>query len=650
MSGRVGAGVVRLFACALVLLVVEAAVAAGAEAAPTYLSGHPYRHGAVPFAHAHGAVAAPAAGLPGMPSFGATGASTGPNDVAFGGGIGGVGVTTGAEQVYLVFWGSQWGTQSTNSSGNITLSGDPKGVAPDLQAFFKGLGTNGETWSGVATQYCQGVATGAFSCPASNTQHVAYPTGGALAGVWEDTSVAAPSAATAHQIGQEAENAATHFGNTTTSSNRNAQYVIVSPTGTDPDSYKIQGFCAWHDYTGDSTMDGGGAVSGSTLAFTNLPYIPDAGLNCGEYFVNAPPAGTLDGVTIVEGHEYNETITDQFPAGGWTTPAGADAGAEVGDLCAWNATGPDPSSNLHLSTGTFAVQAIWANDYNGGQGGCLISHPIVTNPTTNTVTVTNPGNQTGTVGTAASLQVQASDSAGGQTLTYSATGLPSGLTIDSSTGLVSGTPTSAGTYSVMVTATDTTGASGSASFSWAISGASTNTVTVANPGSQASLYGAAVSLQMSATDSASGQTLTYSASGLPAGLSINSSTGLITGNVAAVGSSTVTVTATDSTGSSGSASFAWTVNKAGTQVTASTATIGHRSVTFHATLSSTVSGGPISGRTISFSINGRTYCQATTNTSGVASCSASSKTTSGTYTATFAGDSDFLGSSGTAAL
>jgi O-glycosyl hydrolase len=90
----------------------------------------------------------------------------------------------------------------------------------------------------------------------------------------------------------------------------------------------------------------------------------------------------------------------------------------------------------------------------------------------NTVTVTNPGSQTGTVGTAASLQIHASDSASGQTLTYSASGLPAGLSISSSTGLISGTPTTAGTDSVTVTATDGTGASGSAPFTWTISSGS----------------------------------------------------------------------------------------------------------------------------------------------------------------------------------
>ena len=93
--------------------------------------------------------------------------------------------------------------------------------------------------------------------------------------------------------------------------------------------------------------------------------------------------------------------------------------------------------------------------------------------TGNTVTVTNPGTQTWTAGTAASLQIQASDSASGQTLTYSATGLPAGLSISSSTGLISGTPTAAGTGSVTVTAKDTTGVSGSATFSWTVNSQAT---------------------------------------------------------------------------------------------------------------------------------------------------------------------------------
>jgi O-glycosyl hydrolase len=194
----------------------------------------------------------------------------------------------------------------------------------------------------------------------------------------------------------------------------------------------------------------------------------------------------------------------------------------------------------------------------------LVTFTMPSGTTGNTVTVTNPGAQTGRVGTAASLQVQASDSASGQTLTYSAANLPAGLSINSSTGLISGTPTAAATSSVTVTATDGTGASGSAAFIWTINPNTTgNTVTVTNPGTQTSTVGTAASLQIKATDSGSGQTLTYSAANLPAGLSINSSTGLISGTPTTAGTSSVTVTATDGTGASGSAAFSWTVNPSG---------------------------------------------------------------------------------------
>ena len=182
------------------------------------------------------------------------------------------------------------------------------------------------------------------------------------------------------------------------------------------------------------------------------------------------------------------------------------------------------------------------------------------------MTVTNPGSQTSTVGSPVSLQMQGADSASGQTLTWSATGLPAGLSISSS-GLISGTPTTAGSSSVTVTATDTTGASGSASFTWTVNSPAANTVTVTNPGSQTSTVGTAVSLQMQGADSASGQTLTWSATGLPAGLSISSS-GLISGTPTTAGSSSVTVTATDTTGASGSASFTWMVTNTVTATTA----------------------------------------------------------------------------------
>ncbi|WP_030929049.1 S53 family peptidase [Streptomyces sp. NRRL S-646] len=102
----------------------------------------------------------------------------------------------------------------------------------------------------------------------------------------------------------------------------------------------------------------------------------------------------------------------------------------------------------------------------------------------NTVTVTNPGSQSTTTGGSVSLQISASDSAGA-TLTYSASGLPTGLSISSSSGLISGTASTAGTYQVTVTAKDSTGASGSTSFTWTVGssgGTCTSSQLLGNPG------------------------------------------------------------------------------------------------------------------------------------------------------------------------
>jgi len=89
-----------------------------------------------------------------------------------------------------------------------------------------------------------------------------------------------------------------------------------------------------------------------------------------------------------------------------------------------------------------------------------------------------------------------------------------------------------------------------------------NTVTVTSPGSQTTAAGTSVSLQIQGTDSGSGQTLAYSATGLPPGLSISPS-GLITGTASTAGAFPVTVTAKDGTGASGSTAFTWSVNSSG---------------------------------------------------------------------------------------
>src|SRR5579871_2601260 len=230
------------------------------------------------------------------------------------GGVGGVGVET-APKVYLVLWGSQW-------------SSDPSGEAGILNSFLGAVG--GSSWLNSVTQYCQGVATGTVFCDggtaAGNPKSL-------LAGTWSDNAAAAPSKPSQSQLAAEAVAAAAHFGNTGAGANATTQYVIATAHGNNASGFGTS-YCAWHSSTS--------SVYGN-IAYTNLPYITDAGASCGANFNGLGPSA---GITIVEGHELAETITDQYPSGGWLD----SGGAENGDKCAWISSGQGAAANISLAT------------------------------------------------------------------------------------------------------------------------------------------------------------------------------------------------------------------------------------------------------------------------------------------------------------
>ena len=567
--------------------------------APSY--GHHYRHGAIPTRDTHRRMKEWAARH-------AATTATGTNTLYYRGGTsssnqGNVGVMNGVTKVYLVFYGSGWGTQSTDSKGDAVFSGDPDSAAQAAQEMFKGIGTGGETWSADLTQWCQGISSGASSCPSGTpaSSFVPYQSNGSagiLAGVWEDTSATSPINATSAQLGQEAVKAAAHFGNTTPASNRHAYYVIMSAHGDNPDNYKspTQGYCAWHDWNGDV----GVTSSYGDIAFSNQPYNMDMGSSCGVGFVNSP--GTLDGWTMTLGHEWHEMVSDQFPAGGWT----ASSGSENSDECAWLSSGQGASANVTFTTGTFTEQSSWSNDTNE----CDLTHAILNHGTTNATPVANNGSVSTSQNTAVSGTLSASDS-DGDSLTFAVASNPSNGSVtitNASTGAFTYTPNSgfSGSDSFTFTATDSAGNVSNAATESVTVNAANSTPTASN-GSVTTNQDTAVNGTLSASDS-DGDSLTFAVVTNPSHGSVsitNSATGAFTytPNAGYSGSDSFTFHATDSAGNvSNTATESVTVN--GTTNATPSASNGSVTTNENQAVSGTLSASDTDGDSLTFAVVG----------------------------------------------
>ena len=223
-----------------------------------------------------------------------------------------------------------------------------------------------------------------------------------------------------------------------------------------------------------------------------------------------------------------------------------------GNTLAFTALGLPPGLSIDTAsgaiTGTVAVGAAQDGPYNvtveAGDGTYSTSQTFTWN-VSSPVAITVPADQTNNEGDTVALTITATDSTSG-TITYGAIGLPGGLSINSSTGAITGTIATGdaanGPYTVTLMASDGT-YSAHVSFEWDVNCA----VSLTAPADQTNNAGDSVSLQVVASDSISGSTLSFSASGLPSGLSINSSTGVISGTITAGGSWQPTVTAGDGT-------------------------------------------------------------------------------------------------------
>ena len=158
-------------------------------------------------------------------------------------------------------------------------------------------------------------------------------------------------------------------------------------------------------------------------------------------------------------------------------------------------------------------------------------------------------------------------------LSFAAEGLPPGYTIDSTTGIISGTSTSndIGNYSVSVTGTDLENESVTSTFTLRIENVNDAPFVVGSLTNQALTDADSLSYQFpsdtfSDEDLIHGDVLTYSASGLPSGITLDSNSRTFSGTPVA-GSYNVTVTATDNAGETASLSFNIEVEKSSVEAT-----------------------------------------------------------------------------------
>jgi hypothetical protein len=128
---------------------------------------------------------------------------------------------------------------------------------------------------------------------------------------------------------------------------------------------------------------------------------------------------------------------------------------------------------------------------------------------------------------------------------FTATGLPPGLTLDPVTGVISGTPTTPGTYVVTITTTNSAGTC-TTTVTFTVAGKTVAPV-ITSPTSASGTLGAPFATY---TIAGTGLPTSFTATGLPPGLTLNLLTGAINGTPTAWGTFAVTITATNSAGAS----------------------------------------------------------------------------------------------------
>ncbi|HEY4991302.1 MAG TPA: putative Ig domain-containing protein [Nakamurella sp.] len=285
-------------------------------------------------------------------------------------------------------------------------------------------------------------------------------------------------------------------------------------------------------------------------------------------------------LTVIPGPSLN--FPD--PPGGWTHTVYSDTLTESGGTSpfAWTVSAGSLPAGIILSpdgtltgtptaTGTFPF-TVKVTDANGQSATQATSITIAAG-----VTATFPAPPNGVVGTAYSDTLTATGGTTPYTWSVNAGSLPPGLALTAA-GVLSGTPTTAGSYAFSVNVIDKNGGISTTSVVLIVSASVTFTF-AAPPGGQ---VGVAYSDPLTAAGGTTPYTWSVSAGSLPPGLTLSSSTGVVSGTPAAGGTFSFTVKVTDAAG------------KTATQPTSITIVAAKLAIAASANVGSTTPGGKVS--------------------------------------------------------
>jgi hypothetical protein len=463
-----------------------------------------------------------------------------------------------------------WNVTHTNQAPTLDNPGDQVNQAGDVVSLsLSGDDADGDTLTYSASGLPAGLSVDAASGVISGT----LPSSAGSGSPYSVTATVSDGTLSASQTFKwfVTHNAVT-LDNPGDQSNNEGDSVSLQLSASDTDNSPVT-YGASGLPSGLSINTSTGAISGTIAAgaAANGPYLVTVSAQDGAGHSDAKQFTWMVG--IAGGLLTVDNPGDQINAQGDVLALQVEASDDDGDTLTYSAGGLP--SGLSIDPGSGLISGVLSNtsasgspytvtvSASDGVNSASTSFTWTVTNQSSSVSLTNPGTQSSVQGTAASLQISATDSAQ-LPLTYGAAGLPPGLSINSSTGLISGTidASAFGTYAASVSASDSAGNSGSATFTWTVT--SPNAApTLDNPGDQLNKPGDVVSLGLSGSD-VDGDTLTYRVGGLPPGLSVNASSGIISGTLpaSAASSTPYAVTATVSDGSlSVSQTFNWLVTQ-----------------------------------------------------------------------------------------